>query len=223
MVEVVLAAGVGIAQGLRHALEPDHVTALATVVVGRQKLKKTLAYAAAWGLGHGLVLVLFGGLLIALGAVLPERVADGLELLVAVMLVVLGVRAFRGAQAHVHDHHTHDRPSEPGPDGHTHAPKLARPAPPLLVGCVHGLAGTGAIVAVALAGASSRAASIAGVALYASGAALGMILLAGVAGPAIAQAAKRPSVILGLAKVAGAASVVLGFVWGAKALVAIAG
>lgn len=205
MLDSLLAGAVGLAQGLRHALEPDHVTALATVAVSRPGTRRSVAYAAAWGLGHGLVLVLLGGALVAANAALPARVADGLELAVAAMLVVLGVRAWRLARL--------------GRGDHEHA--APKGASPVLIGCVHGLAGTGALVAVALASGGSRAASVAAIAIYASGAALGMMLLAGAAGPAIARLGRSERAAAILSRVAGAASIALGVAWGARALVAL--
>ena len=77
MLDTPLAALVGLAQGMRHALEPDHVAAIATIVVGRVAARTSVAYAAAWGLGHGLVLVLVGGACASLGWALPERVSPG--------------------------------------------------------------------------------------------------------------------------------------------------
>jgi high-affinity nickel-transport protein len=204
MLDALLAGAVGLAQGLRHALEPDHVTALATVAVSAPSTKQSVAYAALWGLGHGLVLVLLGGALVLVGSALPEGVANALELTVAAMLVALGVRAWRRRAAA----HRHGEP-----------PKNV---PPVLIGCVHGLAGTGALVAVVLASGGSRAASVVALALYASGAAVGMMLLAGAAGPAMARLGRSDRAASILSRVAGAASVALGVVWGAKAVLALA-
>lgn len=216
MLDVALTAAVGISQGLRHALEPDHVTALATVVVGpgeKKTTRATVRYAAAWGFGHGLVLVGLGGILIALGAVLPPRVADALELVVAAVLVGLGVRAIAALRGSASVSASESAPL---------AASALRPFPPLLLGCIHGLAGTGAVVATALAvRAPSRWVSVGGVALYASGAAIGMMLLAGIAGPALSRAAQRPAVVRGIGLVAGAASVLLGVFWGVRAVLAL--
>jgi high-affinity nickel-transport protein len=204
MLEGALVGFVGLAQGLRHALEPDHVTALATVVVQRPTARSSVRYAAAWGLGHGAVLVALGGALVVAGKVLPARVGEALEIGVALMLIALGARAFgAGVRRAV--------------DGDAHAPRAsavdARPVAPLLVGCVHGLAGSGALAAMALGAGGSRGAALAGLFLYASGAALGMMLLAGAAGPALARLARSPRLAWGMVRVAAGASILLGVVW----------
>lgn len=210
MLESFLAGAVGLTQGLRHALEPDHVTALATVVAGGPSTRRSVGYAAAWGLGHGAVLVSLGGTLVLAGTVLPPRVGEALELLVGVMLVVLGVRALGlGVRA-----------PDPAEAGHTHAPARG-PAPAFLVGCVHGLAGSGALAAMALGATASRGAAIAGLALYAAGAALGMMLLAGAAGPVLGRLARAPRSATALVQLAAAASILLGVVWFARSVAGI--
>lgn len=217
VLDVALAAAVGVSQGMRHALEPDHVTALATVAVGSEKrsTRDTVRYAAAWGLGHGFVLVAFGGALIAAGTLLPDRIAAALELVVAVVLVGLGMRTLHSfALAFVSEDAGVRSPAD------TKAPR--RPLSPLLLGCIHGCAGTGAVVAAALAmHATSRWASALGLALYGFGAALGMVLLAGVAGPALARVARQPRILRVVGIAAGLASVALGVAWGVRAALAL--
>lgn len=93
MTSAVLVGLFGAAQGFRHALEPDHVTAVATVLVRDRRPRRAIAYAAAWGAGHGAVLVLLGGALLAFRMKLSPAVESVFELFVALMLVGLGVRA----------------------------------------------------------------------------------------------------------------------------------
>ena len=93
---------------------------------------------------------------------------------------------------------------------------------PLLVGVVHGLAGSGALSAVAIAASPDAFAAFAAVVLYAVGALIGMTLLASVAGPMLARVARAASTARALVLVAGSASVVLGLIWGGRSLVALA-
>lgn len=204
MNSVVLIGLLGVAQGVRHALEPDHVTAVATVMVRTPSAKRGIAYAASWGLGHGAVLVVVGGLLVLLGARLPDSVSSFLELGVGAMLVILGVRAFREA-----------RKTQTAAD----VPTVARAArQPFVIGLVHGLAGSSALAAVVALGAATREHAIASLVLYAVGTTLGMLVLATLAGPVLARLGKTPRFATGLVRFAGAASIVVGVIWSIKTI-----
>jgi hypothetical protein len=208
----------GLAQGLRHALEPDHLAAVSTLVADRKSARQAASYAVSWGLGHALVLLAFGGALLLVRARLPERVAAGFELVVAVMLVVLGVRALRrawvrGAGDAVPHHHASGVHAHVGPADHVHLRGLTLAKQPLLVGCVHGLAGSGALVAVVLSQAASPLAGLAYMAVYGGGAALGMAMLAGVAGLPLAKLVRTRLGMPILLGTTGALSLLLGIVW----------
>src|SRR5688572_29373689 len=87
----------GFANGMRHALEPDHLAAVSTLVAGQRSTRASVRYAAAWGAGHAAMLLVAGGALALLRADLPARASDALELVVAVVLVALGLRGLRQA------------------------------------------------------------------------------------------------------------------------------
>jgi hypothetical protein len=205
----------GFLLGLRHALEPDHLAALSTLLAERPGFRRGLLAGASWGIGHGLALLLFAGPLLLFRAHLPPALADGFELLVALMLVVLGARAIvraardgsRGpALAHTHgdDAHTHR-----GAADHLHLGRLTLSRRPLVVGMIHGLAGSGALTALAFSGAPSTTAALAYVALFAVGGATGMALLSGLAGWPLSRVAGRP-----LSAAAGVLSLAMGVAWG---------
>jgi high-affinity nickel-transport protein len=203
------ACALGLAAGVRHAFEPDHLAAVSTLVTGARPGRATLRFAAAWGAGHGAVLLAVGGLLFALRAEMPARVADGLELLVAFMLVVLGVRGIRRARAEprhaVHEH------------AHEHAaPATSLTALPFLVGTLHGLAGSGGLTAVVAAEQPSLAGGLLTMGLYGLGAAVGMVALAGVATlPLRRQKASGARILATGGVVASGVSVAVGLAWGA--------
>jgi hypothetical protein len=218
MAPALLAGLLGVAQGVRHALEPDHVTAVATVMVGERSPRRGVAYAASWGLGHGSIVVLLGGLLVALRAKMPDSIGSAFEIGVGVMLVALGVRALRDAS----------KPARAGEHEHAHA-ESSRAAQlfsgarrPFAIGVVHGLAGSGALAAVFAVGAPSTAAALAGLILYAMGTTIGMSLLAGAAGPILARAGRRPNVASAVIRCAGAFSIVVGLAWTVRSIVELA-
>src|SRR5262245_6575422 len=86
---------IGALVGVRHALEADHIAAVATLATRAASLTDKVKVAAAWGGGHAVSLVLLGSLLIGLGASLPERVARGFELAAGATLIVLGIDVLR--------------------------------------------------------------------------------------------------------------------------------
>src|SRR4029079_15520299 len=91
--EVLTGSALGKLLGMRHALEPDHLTAVSTLVTGERSSVRAAMLGASWGVGHTLSIVAVGAVLVVLRAEMPARVADVFELFVAVMLIALGVRA----------------------------------------------------------------------------------------------------------------------------------
>ncbi len=204
MTPAVLAGLTGVLQGARHALEPDHVTAVATVMVEAPSPRRGMFYASCWGFGHASMLCLVGGPLVALSVEIPDRLAMGLELVVGAMLVFLGVRALR---PHGHAH------------GHAHeAPLHVRGRRPFAIGIVHGLAGSGALAALIALGAPNVATGLLCLGLYAFGTVVGMVALAALAGPMFAHAGRFPAIAAHLTKVAGIASIVMGVIWTVRTL-----
>jgi len=159
--------------GMRHATDPDHVIAVTTIVSRHRTAGGAAAIGALWGVGHTLTIMVVGAGIILLGWVIPARVGLSLELSVGVMLVVLGLMNLSGltpsAKVHVHPHphgdyvHTHFHGHEP--ESHPHAPDqtplgrldrwlgglgLYHLARPLIVGVVHGLAGSAAVALLVL-------------------------------------------------------------------------
>jgi hypothetical protein len=203
VVTVALGLVWGMAQGMRHALEPDHLAAVSTLVASRRSARSAASYALAWGVGHALVLLAFGGVLLLVRGRVPDRLAAGFELLVAAMLVGLGVRGLRLALSRACP-----------PHAHAHAKHVTIGRTPLLVGCVHGLAGSGALAALVIPGMPSALAGLLYMALYGGGAALGMALLAGVAGLPMASLVRTRRGVPLLLGATGALSLVFGLAWG---------
>src|SRR5207253_4968746 len=107
VIELVTSSGLGSLLGMRHALEPDHLAAVSTLVTGERSSAKAALLGACWGLGHTLALVVVGSVLVILRAEMPAAAADLFELAVALMLIGLGLRAVylaarQGAAGPVH-------------------------------------------------------------------------------------------------------------------------
>jgi ABC-type nickel/cobalt efflux system permease component RcnA len=181
--------------GLQHAFEADHVAAVASIAANSRRLRTALRHGAVWGLGHTVTLLLLGGLVVYLGEAIPQTWAEALELLVGVMLVGLGASLlYRLWRERVHFHpHRHD-----GGVTHLHAHKHARaevhhdprhhahehpkglPLRSLAVGMVHGLAGSAALVLLALGSAESVPVALAYIVLFGLGSIVGMAALSAV-------------------------------------------
>lgn len=181
MLSVAPAAALGLLVGLRHALDADHVAAVGAIVARERTLRGAALVGAAWGVGHALSLFLFGGAIVAFGVVVPPRVALGLELAVGVMLVGLGIWSWI-ARPH---HHNGTEKAEPA-DGRADGPSapavndsspLRRALRPLVVGSVHGLAGSAAAALLVVAAATGASVRLAYLLVLCGGTLLGMVAL----------------------------------------------
>ncbi len=210
----------GFVLGMRHSLEPDHLAAVGTLLPDGPAGRRGGILGAFWGLGHTLSLLLLGGLFAALQARMPARLSDGLELGVAGMLLVLGLRALASAArepasapATLHAHHgIAHRHGDPG--AHVHLGSWTFAWRPLLVGLVHGAAGSGVFTALVLAGLHSTLSRLVYIALFGLGSLLGMAALSGAAGASMGLFGGGRGVRRGLSLVAGALSLGLGIAWG---------
>jgi hypothetical protein len=197
---------VGLTLGMRHALEPDHLAAVCTLVGERGGARRGLWLGACWGVGHSLSLLSVAMVLALLQARLPARVAASFEIAAAVMLIVLGARAIC-------------RPFGDGGGGRAAAPEPPRMAGrSLLVGVVHGLAGSGVLTALVLAELPSMPTRIIYIALFGGGSMLGMALLSGLAGWPLARVGRSRRAAASLALASGAVSIAFGVVWGLQLL-----
>jgi hypothetical protein len=219
----------GLLRGLRHAFEPDHLTAVSTLVTEANDVKRGALLGVIWGVGHTLALVLVGTVLVVVGAHLPERVEAGFECGVAVMLVVLGLRAVLhgihdrdGGVPAPHRHggieHVHDA-SEPHDHAHTQMVMWR----PLLVGLVHGLAGSGALTAMVVVALPTNAERISYFALFGLGSVAGMTLASGLAGASLGAVVRTPRIRRALAFATGGVSIVVGVVWAVRNLPVLMG
>jgi high-affinity nickel permease len=171
---------VGFFLGMRHATDPDHVIAVTTIVSNQRNSMRAATIGAFWGVGHTLTIFVVGAGIILFNLVIPVRVGLSMELSVAVMLIVLGVWNVAGflravpvaaepnhppervVHSHPHSHgdlvHDHAHAHQ---DESYHAPlnwmdrvfgkvSVYQYVRPLVVGVVHGLAGSAAVALLVL-------------------------------------------------------------------------
>src|SRR6266545_991533 len=220
VLELMTSSGLGSLLGMRHALEPDHLAAVSTLVSGERSGYKAAFLGACWGLGHTLALVAVGGVVVLLRAELPARLSHLFEFGVALMLVGLGLRAIyiaarQGPAGPIRAHH-HGRVVHvhSGATQHIHIGTWTLARRPLLVGAVHGLAGSGALTALVLATLPTTAARIAYISLFGLGSTVGMAALSGLLGWPLARFGSNQAVARGISLMVGCGSIGLGLVWG---------
>ena len=220
LLELITSSGLGSLLGMRHALEPDHLAAVSTLVTGERSTSKAAFLGVCWGLGHTFALIAVGTVLVILRAEMPVRVSDAFELCVALMLVGLGLRAMylaarqgSAGPAHVHHHgrvvHTHH-----GAAPHVHIGTWTLARRPLIVGAIHGLAGSGALTALVLATLPTTAARVTYMAVFGLGSTLGMAALSGLLGWPMARAGSHRGFARGISLAVGGVSTALGLAWG---------
>ncbi|HSR55537.1 MAG TPA: sulfite exporter TauE/SafE family protein [Alphaproteobacteria bacterium] len=216
--------GLGFLIGMKHALEADHVAAVASLASGGNSVGETTKMGVAWGLGHTATLFLIGSVVLLLDWVVPETMAEALEFTVGVMLVALGidvmVRMARGnAHFHAHTHggsqhfHAHRHAEAAGHDSaaHAHVHPRGLPLRALLVGSVHGLAGSAALVLLTLSTIQSVWLGLAYMLLFGLGSVAGMALLScAIALPLRFTAQHMNWAFRGLTAAIGGATMVLG-------------
>ena len=159
----------GLALGMRHAFDPDHIVAMSTIVSRERSIARAALLGGAWGAGHCLSLFAVGLAVILFRVPMPDSWSLMFERLVGVMLIVLGVASLVG------------RPRSASAGHETSAWSAAGVSRrrPFTVGLVHGLAGSGALAIAVLATIHSRAAGLLYIALFGAGAVGGMMLITG--------------------------------------------
>src|SRR5947208_6023350 len=227
ILELVTSSSLGSLLGMRHALEPDHLAAVSTLVAAQGDERsgyKAALLGVCWGLGHTVSLLAVGAALVVLRAEMPAFASDLFELFVALMLVGLGLRAMYLAarqgpagpsRVHHHGHRVHVHPGAPA---HIHIGAWTLARRPLLIGAVHGLAGSGALTALVLATLPTTASRITYMLLFGIGSTFGMAALSGILGWPLARLGGQARTWRTVSLVVGCLSTALGIVWGAPLL-----
>ncbi len=192
--------------GMRHATDPDHVIAIATIVTRQRKLARAALTGICWGFGHTLTICVVGAGIILFGLVIPPRIGLGMELSVGLMLIVLGCMnlssffrdvpnaeaAVGHSHAHSHGEYVHSHPHGHAPDVHPHSPEqtplagldrrlgktgLYQQLRPMIIGVVHGLAGSAAVALLVLTTIRDSRWAILYLLLFGAGTIAGMMLI----------------------------------------------
>jgi len=210
----------GFALGIKHALDADHVVAVSTIVSQyRNPLKATLV-GIFWGIGHTITLLLVGIAVIGFKLVIPDQLALSMEFLVGVVLFALGVQIVwqylpKKKHIHIHDHgdkmhgHEHFHLRKEGGEDIQHHP--LRQHKSLLLGMIHGLAGSAALMLLVLSTIQSPVEGVVYILIFGIGSILGMMVISTLIGLPFALSSGRfASLNHTIRFMAGTLSVVLG-------------
>jgi ABC-type nickel/cobalt efflux system permease component RcnA len=228
---------IGLVFGLKHATEVDHVVAVSTIVSRHKNVFHSALVGALWGAGHTASLLIVAAIVLSLRVTIPEAVSGWLEFGVAIMIIFLGINALRrplrqNAHVHVH-HHSHDGLSHTHIHFHEHetqhAPVLQSHHShavsrlgwkPVLIGMMHGLAGSGALMLLVLTQISSPLLGFLYVATFGIGSIVGMLLMSGLIGlPFAFSSRKLTHLHQGLQTVAAVFSICFGIWYAYKAAI----
>jgi cytochrome c biogenesis protein CcdA len=232
----VMALLAALALGLRHATDPDHLTAVSTLVFGEEEQgpRKAGWLGLCWGLGHATTLVALGLPIVAFGLTLPARLGQLAELVIGVVIVALAVRLLwqwwrMKVHTHLHSHdgtphlhaHVHGRGhANHGVPEHRHAHAMALGRSPLAaygIGLVHGVGGSAAVGLLLVSAIPDRATSTTALLLFAAGTAVSMAVVSAAFAYVLARGTVQRQVSR-IMPLFGAASLAFGIWYGLVAL-----
>lgn len=202
----------GFCLGMRHATDSDHVLAVSAIVSRARSPQSALRVGALWGLGHTITILIVGGSIVLFGWVIPPRLGLSMEMSVAVMLIVLGVINLSGTLSRI-ERAARDPQAQVSGAAQSHSPHVhvRGSLRPLVVGFVHGLAGSAAVALLVLATLKTASMALLYLGIFALGTVAGMMLLTVLMALPISALSKRfPNAESLVARVTGLASIAFG-------------
>lgn len=205
---------IGFILGIKHAFEPDHLIAVSNIVIDQKNPLKAALVGTFWGLGHTSTLLLTGVLVLLLKLSIPEKLSISFEILVGIMLIILGVRTLMKTRSILHTHkHKHDDLNH----RHLHfheQPTHRKHHTSFLIGSVHGLAGSGALMLLVLATIPTLSQGLYYILLFGLGSIIGMTVMSFLLGlPFIFSTSKFPQIEKYMRIFAGTLSILFGLFW----------
>lgn len=208
----------GFILGIKHAIEPDHVIAVSTIASQTKKLWRSALSGVFWGIGHTFTLFIVGIIVIAMKTEIPDKWAMSLEFLVGIMLVYLGITsitAFRNIQIHKHEQdgekhipiHGHQHIGE---HPHTNKKHNTSYIKSMVIGFVHGLAGSAAMILLTMSTADNVWEGALFILIFGAGTIIGMLFFTTILGIPFVLSAKNININKSLIQVTGGISMVFG-------------
>jgi nickel/cobalt transporter (NicO) family protein len=164
---ILFVTGLGLILGMRHSTDADHVVAISTIVTRQRSIRNAAFIGSIWGMGHTITIFIVGSLIILFGVEIPPRIGLSMEFSVAIMLILLGVLNLTGLMQKVTAYFTPAaiaslNPAEKAAGqgveiaiGGLYQNSVGRLGlyqcvRPLVIGLVHGLAGSAAVALLVL-------------------------------------------------------------------------
>ncbi len=177
--------------GMRHAMDADHLAAVAAISTQQSSIRSTVKHGLVWGAGHTTTLFLFGSMIIWMDTIIPEQLALYLQIGVGLMLVALGLDVIRRVirdRIHFHQHqhetaethfhaHSHCGETNHQQSAHQHNHDRKFPFRTLFIGFMHGMAGSAALTLITMETIDSLWAGLLYILLFGFGSMLGMAIL----------------------------------------------
>lgn len=178
--------GLGFLLGVKHAFEIDHIAAVSTIITKHKSLRKSTLLGLFWGFGHTISLLIVGLIVLLLKIKIPEKISLSLEFIVGIMLILLGLDVLMEInknKIHIHKHkhgnkehiHFHSHKSTKY-NHHNHIPFKQS----ILIGLIHGLAGSAAITLLILTTIKSTFLGLIYILFFGIGSISGMMLISSI-------------------------------------------
>ncbi len=200
----------GFLVGVQHAIQADHVAAVASIAAEKKSSRSIIRHGVAWGIGHTLTLFLIGGACLLLASSIRDSISSLLELVVGVMLVLLGsnliYRLWRDrVHFHAHKHeaelphfHAHSHRGEAAAHAisrHDHWHPRNIPWRTFSIGLVHGVAGSAALVVLTASTLESPWWGMVYILIFGLGSVVGMAALSAVIAIPLSRSADRLTMV----------------------------
>ncbi|PLR94668.1 HoxN/HupN/NixA family nickel/cobalt transporter [Bacillus sp. T33-2] len=166
----------GFLLGIKHAIEPDHIIAVSTIASESKKLSRSSLAGVFWGIGHTSTLLAVGIIVIVLNGAIPEILSMSLEFTVGIMLIYLGVNRIYNFKKKINsqseNHHRH----------HQNQSKKFPYFKSMIIGLVHGLAGSAAMVLLTMSTAQDVGEAVFYIFIFGIGTIVGMLFFTTIIG-----------------------------------------
>jgi ABC-type nickel/cobalt efflux system permease component RcnA len=208
----------GFALGIKHAIEPDHIIAVSTIASQSKKLIRSSLAGVFWGIGHTATLLFIGIILMLMKGEIPDKWAMSLEFLVGIMLVYLGITSilsFKNIHMHKHEHdeadhkhvHSHKYRNE---HEHKHQHKSISYVKSMIIGLVHGLAGSAAMILLTMSAVKNVWEGAIYILVFGAGTVIGMLFFTTIVGIPFVLSAKKVNINKTFAQITGVISTAFG-------------
>ena len=204
----------GFILGLKHSLDADHVVALTAIISQVKSMKESSFFGMVWGIGHTATLFMVGLIILFFKLKIPDTLALYFEFIVGIVLVLLGLDVLRKVfrnKPHLHRHkhdkiiHTHFH-SHGASTPHSHIHRS------FIVGMVHGLAGSAALMLLVLTTVDSFFHGLTYILVFGAGSTLGMLMVGGIVGLPFLLTSRFENIYNNVRILAGTISIILGLI-----------